>query len=259
MEDIILSEAKDIYDYWFLQFDFPNKFGRPYKASGGKMVWSEELKRKIPEGWSVGTLNQYITGDKAGDWGKDKEEGNYIRKVTCLRGADFSAITGDKTLAAPERFILEKNADKILENGDLIIEISGGSPTQSTGRICYINDSLLERFDTNVITSNFCRAISLKDITYMYWFYVQWERIYESNILFKYEGKTTGIKNLLFDLFVNDYKIAFPPNELIQKYDKVVADVFDKIQKNQKEKKELASLRDFLLPLLMNGQVGFKG
>lgn len=250
--------ARTLYDYWFLQFDFPDENGKPYKSSGGKMVWNEELKREIPKDWKVGTLNSYIVKDKVGDWGKDKEEGNYIRKVTCLRGADFPSIIGTAVLEAPKRFILEKNKDKFLESGDLIIEISGGSPTQSTGRIGYINDSLLKRFDTEVITSNFCKAISLKDVTYMYWFYVQWKKIYESNILFKYEGKTTGIKNLLFDMFIKDYKIIEPVDELIFKYNEKVADIFEKIQKNQKESQELASLRDFLLPLLMNGQVGFK-
>lgn len=252
------SFAKTLYDYWFLQFDFPDKNGKPYKSSGGKMQWSEELNKEIPKGWCGGTLNRYIAKDKGGDWGKEVEEGNYIKRVICLRGADFPSITGNSKLAAPVRYILEKNKSKVLENGDLIIEISGGSPTQSTGRICYINNNLLERFDTDIVTSNFCKAISLKNPNYMYWFYVQWLKIYDNNVLFRYEGKTTGIKNLLFDLFINDYNIAVPPNELIIQYNNIVCTMYEEIQKNQKESQELASLRDFLLPLLMNGQVGFK-
>lgn len=250
--------VKTIYDYWFLQFDYPDDNGKPYKSSGGKMVWNEELKKEIPERWSAGTLSRYIAKDKGGDWGKEVEEGNYIKRVICLRGADFPSITGNSELVALVRYILEKNMCKILENGDLIIEISGGSPTQSTGRICYINNNLLERFDTDIVTSNFCKAISLNEPNYMYWFYIQWLKIYDNNVLFKYEGKTTGIKNLLFDMFVNDYKIAVPPNKLIIQYNNIVCAMFEKIQKNQKESQELASLRDFLLPLLMNGQVGFK-
>lgn len=250
--------VKTIYDYWFLQFDFPDENGKPYKSSGGKMVWNEELKKEIPEKWSVGTLSRYIAKDKGGDWGKEVEEGKYIKRVICLRGADFPSITGNSKLVAPVRYILEKNKSKILENGDLIIEISGGSPTQSTGRICYINNNLLERFDTDIVTSNFCKAISLNDPNYMYWFYVQWLKIYDNNVLFKYEGKTTGIKNLLFDMFINDYEIAVPPNELIIQYNNMVCTMYDEVQKKQKESQVLASLRDFLLPLLMNGQIGFK-
>ncbi|MCM1143798.1 MAG: restriction endonuclease subunit S [Blautia sp.] len=252
------SMAKTIYDYWFLQFDFPDENGKPYKSSGGKMVWNEELKREIPAGWKVGTLSKFIAKDKGGDWGKEVEEGNYVKRVVCLRGADFPSITGATPLTAPTRYILEKNKSKVLESGDLIIEISGGSPTQSTGRICYINNNLLERFDTDIVTSNFCKAISLNDSNFMYWFYVQWLKIYDNNVLFKYEGKTTGIKNLLFDMFINDYKIAVPSNELIKRYNEIVYVMYEEIQKNQKQSQELASLRDFLLPLLMNGQVGFK-
>ena len=114
------SMAKTIYDYWFLQFEFPNEDGKPYKSSGGKMVWNEELKREIPEGWRVGRLNEFIMQDKGGDWGKATKEGKYTKKVTCLRGADFPSICGNAKLEAPERFINEKNTFKILKRGDLI-------------------------------------------------------------------------------------------------------------------------------------------
>ena len=52
--------AKHLYDYWFVQFDFPNEEGKPYKSSGGKMVWDDKLKREIPEGWEVGNLSDYL-------------------------------------------------------------------------------------------------------------------------------------------------------------------------------------------------------
>ncbi|MBD5486602.1 MAG: hypothetical protein HDR18_13955, partial [Lachnospiraceae bacterium] len=204
------SMAKTIYDYWFLQFEFPNEEGKPYKSSGGKMVWNEELKQEIPEGWQIGKLNRFIKLDKGGDWGKGIEEVNYTKKVTCLRGADFPAICGNAKLNAPERYIHEKNSFKILNDGDLIIEISGGSPTQSTGRVCYINNNTLKRFKNEIITSNFCKAICLVDKEYMYWFYILWCKLYENGVFFKYEGKTTGIKNLLFEMLCADYLIVVP-------------------------------------------------
>ena len=252
------SMAKTIYDYWFLQFEFPNEDGKPYKSSGGKMVWNEELRREIPEGWKSGRLNQFIKQDKGGDWGKEFPEGNYIKKVTCLRGADFPSICGNAKLEAPERFINEKNAFKILKKGDLIIEISGGSPTQSTGRICYINTNVLRRFRNELITSNFCKAINLIDEDFMYWFYNLWCKLYDSGVFFKYEGKTTGIKNLLFEMLCRDYPIIIPDADVIKKYNNKIEKLFEVIQRNLLENEELSSLRDFLLPLLMNGQVGFK-
>ena len=73
--------AKTIYDYWFVQFDFPDQNGKPYKASGGKMVWSDELKREIPEGWGVEKMEDWLNIDKSGDWGKDSPEGNFTKKL----------------------------------------------------------------------------------------------------------------------------------------------------------------------------------
>lgn len=252
------SMAKTIYDYWFLQFEFPNEEGKPYKSSGGKMVWNEELKREIPEGWINGHLKEYIKNQKAGDWGKENAIDNYQKEVTCIRGADFSSITSFEKMDMPRRFILEKNSFKLLSVYDLLIEISGGSPIQSTGRICYINDAVLKRFSTKLITSNFCKAISLTDNNYFYWFYMLWKTLYINNVFFNYESKTTGIKNLLFDIMCEKYPICKPPIQIIRLYNQQVTPYFNKIQQNIIENQELTSLRDFLLPLLMNGQVGFK-
>lgn len=86
--------AKTLYDYWFVQFDFPDKNGKPYKSSGGKMVWNEALKREIPEGWEVKLFSDWINNDKSGDWGKELIEGNYTEKVYCIRGADINGLNG---------------------------------------------------------------------------------------------------------------------------------------------------------------------
>lgn len=258
INDELEAMAKTMYDYWFLQFEFPNKEGKPYKSSGGKMVWNDELKREIPEGWINGHLKEYIKNQKAGDWGKENAINNYQKEVTCIRGADFSSITSFEKMDMPRRFILEKNSFKLLSVYDLLIEISGGSPIQSTGRICYINDAVLKRFSTKLITSNFCKAISLTDNNYFYWFYMLWKTLYINNVFFNYESKTTGIKNLLFDIMCEKYPICKPPIQIIRLYNQQVTPYFNKIQQNIIENQELISLRDFLLPLLMNGQVGFK-
>ena len=135
--------AKTIYDYWFVQFDFPNAKGKPYKTSAGKMVWNEELKREIPDGWGVELMQDWLDINKSGDWGKEEAEGNHTTKVSCIRGADINGINGKGECAPPVRYILEKNASKILNTHDLVIEISGGSPTQSTGRLTYITEGTL--------------------------------------------------------------------------------------------------------------------
>ncbi len=247
--------AKTLYDYWFVQFDFPDDNGKPYKSSGGEMVYNETLKRDIPKGWDVKKLADWIKTDKSGDWGQEEPKGNYQLEVTCIRGADINPIKNQGIIEAPTRFILEKNANKLLSDFDFVIEISGGSPTQSTGRIASISPSTLCRFDKPLICSNFCKAISLKDNSYFYNFAFLWNQIYENDILFGWEGKTSGIKNLLFDNFVQSYYEPLPPVEIADKFFQKMDVINSQQQTLLKQNAELTKLRDWLLPMLMNGQV----
>ncbi|MDU1905065.1 MAG: restriction endonuclease subunit S [Dysgonomonas sp.] len=251
--------AKTIYDYWFVQFDFPDTNGRPYRSSGGKMVYNKTLKREIPEGWEVSVFNDWLQNTKTGDWGKESEEGNHTERVYCVRGADINGLNGKGEVNAPQRYILQNNIHKKLEPNDFVIEISGGSPTQSTARIAMITKEVLERFDTDVICSNFCKAVTLADESYAYNFQQEWQRLYDSKVFFGYEGKTSGIKNFLFDSFMASYHVVKPLKDITLQYHSLAKEIEKKRQANLKQSQELASLRDWLLPMLMNGQVGFEG
>ncbi|MCY0791255.1 restriction endonuclease subunit S [Morganella morganii] len=250
--------AKTLYDYWFVQFDFPDANGKPYKASGGKMVYNPVLKQKIPADWHVNAISDWIRSDKTGDWGKETKQGNYTLQVDCIRGADINGINGQGNVDAPNRFILKKNDHKLLAPFDFVIEISGGSPTQSTGRMAFITEHVLDRFNYPLICSNFCKAIDLIDKSYFYNFAYQWQSLYENGVLFGWEGKTSGIKNLLFDSFVSNYNVVMPPKDLAEKFFQFVSPLQEQRQKKLKENAELAGLRDWLLPMLMNGQVTVK-
>ena len=247
--------AKTLYDYWFVQFDFPDQNGKPYKSSGGKMVYHPGLKREIPEGWGVTTFSSWISDNKTGDWGKETSEGNYTLEVDCIRGADINGLSGNGKTDMPTRFILEKNKNKLLTDFDIVIEISGGSPTQSTGRIVGISENVLNRFDLPLICSNFCKAVSLKEQETFYNFVYEWKNLYDNGVLFSWEGKTSGIKNLLFDSFVTNYHIAQPPIDLMKQFFDYASSVDKKTQLLLKQNQELTQLRDWLLPMLMNGQV----
>ena len=247
--------AKILYDYWFVQFDFPDQNGKPYKSSGGKMVYHPELKREIPEGWGVTTFSSWISDNKTGDWGKETSEGNYKLEVDCIRGADINGLSGNGKIDMPTRFILEKNKNKLLTDFDIVIEISGGSPTQSTGRIVGISENVLNRFELPLICSNFCKAVSLNEQETFYNFVYEWKNLYDNGVLFSWEGKTSGIKNLLFDSFVTNYHIAQPPIDLMKQFFNYASSVDKKTQLLLKQNQELTQLRDWLLPMLMNGQV----
>ena len=259
--------AKLLYDYWFVQFDFPMTAaqaaslgrpaleGHPYKSSGGKMVHNPTLNRQIPDGWAAGTLHHFISNDKTGDWGQDEPTGNYTEKVTCIRGTDLNALNGAGLMEPPTRFILKKNLTKRLLPNDLIIEISGGSPTQSTGRPGLITSHTLERFSTPLICSNFCKAISIRKETWSHYFLQSWKSLYDNGVLFSWEGKTSGIKNFLFDSFVQHHKVAIPPDNLLEQFHAVIEPQHAQRQKLLIQNQELTQLRDWLLPMLMNGQV----
>ena len=137
----------------------------------------------------------------------------------------------------------------------MIIEISGGSPTQSTGRLAFITRETLDRFENPLICSNFCKAVTLKDEVYLYNFVYKWNRLYDAGVLFSWEGKTSGIKNLLFENFITHFKVVKPSKEVVEQfYDKIKV-IHQKKQKNLLENQKLTALRDWLLPMLMNGQV----
>lgn len=250
--------AKTLYEYWFVQFDFPDENGKPYKSSGGAMIYNEQLKREIPKGWGVGVLSEWIKNDKNGDWGKENNQGNYQLKVICIRGADINTIKNSGKIDAPNRFILNKNSDKIIDNYEFVIEISGGSPTQSTGRIAPISPYVIDRFKEPLICSNFCKIISLTNKYYFYNFYFLWKSIYDNDVLFGWEGKTSGIKNLLFDNFINNHIDIMPNADIVKNFFERIDIINQKQNVLLKQNQQLTQLRDFLLPMLMNGQVGVR-
>ena len=176
-----------------------------------------------------GFFNDIIQTTLSGDWGQETPKGNYISEVYCIRGADIPDIKcGDKG-KLPTRYILEKNLkNKKLSENDLVVEISGGSPTQSTGRICLITRALLDRLGKDVICTNFCRA--LKPIPdYSFFIYLYWQYLYNNNTMFSYENGTTGIKNLNITDFINKEPIIIPEKKKILEFNKVLQPFFDMI------------------------------
>lgn len=243
--------AKLLYDYWFVQFEFPNEEGKPYKSSGGKMVWNEKLKREIPEGWEVKKLNDFLLASENGDWGDECDLRDSV-KVNCVRGADIIDL-----MSAPERYLSNKKKDKLLREHDIIVEVSGGSPIQATGRCNYVSKEVLEMYDNKLTCSNFCKFLRLSNMEYAAFFYYLWRLFYDNGNMFHYESKTSGIKNLQIDALLSEYWYV-PPIHLASIFQKTSTMLFAKMDNDKKESNCLTSLRDFLLPMLMNGQVEIK-
>jgi type I restriction enzyme S subunit len=216
---------------------------------------NEELKKEIPEGWKTFSLASLIKESKNGDWGNDAA-GDECIKSFCVRGADIDGLNGLENFDPPTRYIDKSHSNRQLKPDDLIIEISGGSPTQSTGRIAHVSQDVLDRLYNKVVCSNFCKAISLKNTKLSYIVNRYWSHLYESKVFFNHEGKTSGIKNLLFDQLVKDVKIAIPiDGSLINTYYEFEDNIDKQKQNNLQQNEKLIKLRDWLLPMLMNGQV----
>lgn len=241
--------AKEIYDYWFVQFEFPNANGRPYKSSGGAMVYNPVLKREVPEGWEVKSFANFVSKQN-GDWGEENPTITNDIEVLCARGADIVQMED-----LPHRYISKSHLDRLMKKGDIMVEISGGSPVQATGRCSYISEALLSRLGQKLVCSNFCQVVRVQDYEMSSYLYMTWDLLYKNDNMFKFEGKTSGIKNFQIDSFLQT-KWSIPPHNLISKYQVFFDNLLSKKEALKKEITLLQNQRGELLPLLMTGQVG---
>lgn len=202
--------------------------------------------------WQEATFADLVERAVGGDWGKDLPSGNNTEMVYCIRGADIPEVRVGNKGKMPTRYILPKNyAAKKLMDGDIVVEISGGSPTQSTGRAAVVSAALLSRYDKGMVCSNFCKA--LKPIAgFSMYVYYYWQHLYDTGVFFSYENGTTGIKNLDIKGFLETEPISIAPVELVRRFDRFVRPLFSEVYANSLENERLALTRDTLLPYLMS-------
>ncbi len=147
----------------------------------------------------------------SGDWGEESISEETSNAVYCVRGADIVPIINHDFTNIPKRYICKRSKEtKVLQVGDLIIEKSGGSPTQSTGRIVYVSEDLIKA-KGNIVCSNFCTAFRVKPEWNPLFIYYYWQNIYNHGAFFNFEGKTSGIKNLQLDNALSAIGIAEVP------------------------------------------------
>lgn len=207
------------------------------------------------DSWEIGAFSDIVETTISGDWGKDSPLGSNTEMVYCIRGADIPEVKLGNKGKMPIRYILPKNyAAKQLVDGDIVVEISGGSPTQSTGRAAAISTALLNRYDKGMVCTNFCKALKPKT-GYSMFLYHYWQYLYDTDVFFSYENGTTGIKNLNINGILEKETIFLPDFELIEQFNSLCASMYQVIYANGLENEQLSSLRDSLLPKLMSGEL----
>jgi len=215
------SMAKTLYDYWFLQFEFPNEEGKPYKSSGGKMMWNEELKREIPEGWKCRKIGDIlIEADKSKVKVNGAKENGHYPFFT----------SGENILSFDDYFV----------DGFNIFLNTGGNPDIKAymGKCAYSTDTW---------------CVSAKEYSYVLYYYFlklmpQFEQLFFAG---------SGLKHLQKKVLKNKFMLL-PNDKILKLFNDFCLSNWRKIANCLIQNKSLTSLRDFLLPLLMNGQVTFK-
>ncbi|MDO6436083.1 restriction endonuclease subunit S [Cyclobacterium sp. 1_MG-2023] len=225
------------------------------KEFPSSFVYNETLGKWIPEGWEVKSFGDLIETTIGGDWGKEVPDEKHTEEVKIIRGTDIPSLKNCDLGSTPTRFVeLKKLKTRKLEVGDIVIEVSGGSPTQSTGRSIRLTENILERLGGIAEPASFCRRLKPinekfgvlcgEHLTFIYGLGKMWE----------YQNQSTGIANFQTPYFL-EAEMVLVPSE-----DKVLDSFYSQVLnlKNKATLNEniiLTQLRDTLLPELISGRV----
>lgn len=216
--------AKTLYDYWFVQFDFPDANGRPYKSSGGKMVYNAELKREIPEGWEVKKLGDIIK--------KYADKSTHIESKNILNEGSYPVITQD--------------------NGDLISGFTNeNNPIEDVPLIVFGDHSCTLRY----IDFPFFRGADGTQIMYFEEDLTIYVYLFLQMIITQIPGYGKYERHYKY---LKEFNIIIPKAKFLSEFQKIVEPIFNKISKSRLQNQHLTTLRDWLLPMLMNGQITVK-
>lgn len=230
--------AKQLYDYWFVQFDFPGENGKPYKSSGGKMVWNEKLKREIPENWHSDNICLIADILSGGTPSKQINEYWNCGRIpffgpTDYNGSMFQLQTADKITESG----LQHCSSSLFEENTIIITARG-----SIGKLVIVG--------TPMAMNQSCYALKSKNEEYEYLYFLTIQLI-ES---LKAKGSGSVFKSIIASDIENTM-LCVANKGIISLFCDKVSPIMKQIKKNTQEMIHLTKQRDELLPLLMNGQV----
>jgi type I restriction enzyme S subunit len=239
------SMAKTLYDYWFVQFDFPNVNGKPYKTSGGKMIWNKELKREIPQGWQVKYLRSEIEIQRGISYTSKEINGDGVPMIN-LNSFNLDGTYKSEGVKTYSGKFTKKN---IVKPGDLLI-----AATDVTRNADIIGRGILvpDYYKEHLVFSMDIANIISEDIPSSFLMMLFNSTHYHNYI--KWYATGTIVLHLNLD-GVNRYQTELPPTSLMKQFDDFYLPIANRIYMTAKENEKLSELRDWLLPMLMNGQI----
>ena len=232
--------AKTLYDYWFVQFDFPDQNGKPYKSSGGKMVYHPELKREIPEGWGVEKLGE-LAQFKNGINYEKTSSGSEKVKIINVRNISSSTIFINQT-DLDEIFLESDKSTNFIVNEGMILITRSGIPGATR---------LVSGLETKTVYSGFIIASEVNDLIYKNLIFYYLKNVEE---VLKNQSAGTIMKNISQSV-LTDMAVSLPPQNVLLKFNSIIDNLLEQMKNVQRQNQELTQLRDWLLPMLMNGQV----
>ena len=233
--------AKTLYDYWFVQFDFPNENGKPYRTSGGTMEWCQELGRELPKGWKAGTvvdLGEIVSGATP----STTEENYYTTNgIAWITPNDLSDNEHNMFVFHGERDITEAG----LSSCSAILMPAGSVLMSSRAPIGYL------AIAANPVCTNqgFKSIICTKDYGTLFVYYTLKRNVQG----IARQGVGTTFKEVSRDTLAR-YTVLLPDTTIAKHFEQLIAPISQTRKNCEQENRELIALRDWLLPMLMNGQ-----
>jgi type I restriction enzyme S subunit len=211
---------------------------------------------KIPKGWEVGRLEEHIGFALGGDWGKETPDELHTEPVYCIRGTDLASLQQGELPGLRLRYLKPSSLEKrTLRPFDVVFEVSGGSPTQSTGRSLLINETLLGSYDAPLVCTNFCRLVRFTSEGMALFVSFLLDRFYSAGEFFAHETGTTTIKNFAFKHFVEGFDIVIPDKRILSAFAQTIEPSLANHSQNGVQSDSLSKIRDTLLPPLLSGRI----
>ncbi len=256
------SIAQALFKSWFVDFDpvHAKMQGRAPEGMDEATAalfpdsFEESELGAVPKGWKLVPFGQLLSHTIGGDWGSDVVDEKNDTRVAIIRGTDIPDLQTSANSRVPVRYTSQKKlAGRKLEAGDLLLEVSGGSKDQPTGRSLFISAALLSQFDCPVEPASFCRLLRPmnKEVGMMLAQHLTY--IYDQGKTWEYQNQSTGIANFQTTHFLETELVACPPGDVLKAFAETVQPLIARAHLTQIQ--ELASLRDTLLPRLISGQL----